>query len=385
MSEKQHYKTLIIGGGIAGLTTAIALKRKGISAKIVEATPQLKPVGAGLSLAANAMKALRHIGIAEAVIRHGRQLNSFSLYNDAGKLLKKGHTDPLHSIHGISNFTIHRADLHATLLSFIDLNDLITAKRTTGFLKTSKGYEIQFEDGTVISCGQLIIAEGINSPLRQQLLPSSAIRFAGYTCWRGIATTDSVNGFETSETWGKKGRFGIVPLSGNTIYWFACINTPDRGSLKNYTLSDLQHHFSDFHQNVQHVLANTPAENVIWGDISDLAPIHQYAFDNALLIGDAAHATTPNMGQGACMAIEDAVILAECMASRQDFNEAIKHFEQLRLKRTHSVVNQSWKLGKIAQLENGLLIALRNTAFRLLPQKKYQQQLESLYEIEFTV
>ena len=92
MPENQHYKTLIIGGGIAGLTTAIALKRKGISSKIVEAAPHLNPVGAGLSLAANAMKALRHIRIEEAVIQHGRQLNSFSLYDSSGKLIKKGHT-----------------------------------------------------------------------------------------------------------------------------------------------------------------------------------------------------------------------------------------------------------------------------------------------------
>ena len=259
------------------------------------------------------------------------------------------------------------------------------AKRSKNLRKTNNGYEIQFEDETVLSCEQLIIAEGINSPLRKQLLPDSTTRFAGYTCWRGIATTHSVDGLETSETWGKKGRFGIVPLSDNTIYWFACINTPNRGSLKDFTLSDLQNHFSDFHKDVQHVLASTLAENVIWNDIIDLEPIDQYAFENAVLIGDAAHATTPNMGQGACMAIEDAAILAECIANRNDFNEAIKHFEQLRLKRTHYIVKQSWKLGKIAQLENGLLISLRNAAFRLLPQKKYQKQLESLYDIEFTV
>lgn len=377
-------KHLIVGGGIAGLTAAIALKKKGFQVLVVEGTSTIKPVGAGLSLAANAMKALKHIGIANEVIKEGRKLTSFSLYNASGKLLKKGDTDPENSKHGISNFTIHRADLHRVLLSFLDPEEVILGKRSNSITKSENGYAISFEDGSIINCEHLIIAEGINSLLRKHFDEKATLRFAGYTCWRGIANAEKLNLEETSETWGKEGRFGIVPLAHDLVYWFACKNASEPSSIyKNFTLNDIQENFNAFHSNVQLVLANTKEEDVIWNDISDLAPIDKYAFDNAVLIGDAAHATTPNLGQGACMAIEDAAILAECTHRNPDFNSAILEFEQLRIKRTQSIVEKSWKLGLIAQWENPIAMQLRNFGFKLLPQKSYQKQLESLYDIEF--
>jgi 2-polyprenyl-6-methoxyphenol hydroxylase-like FAD-dependent oxidoreductase len=377
-------KHLIVGGGIAGLTAAIALKKKGFQVLVVEGTSTIKPVGAGLSLAANAMKGLKHIGIANEVIKEGRKLTSFSLYTASGKLLKKGDTDPENSKHGISNFTIHRADLHRVLLSFLNQEEVILGKRSHSITKTENGYAISFEDGSIINCEHLIIAEGINSPLRKYFNEKAKLRFAGYTCWRGIANVEKLNLEETSETWGKEGRFGIVPLAHDLVYWFACKNTSEPSSIyKNFTLKDIQENFKGFHSNVQQVLAHTKEEDVIWSDISDLAPIDKYAFDNAVLIGDAAHATTPNLGQGACMAIEDAAILAECIHRNPDFNKAILEFEKLRIKRTHSIVEKSWKLGKIAQWENPIAMQLRNFGFKLLPQKSYQKQLESLYDIEF--
>jgi 2-polyprenyl-6-methoxyphenol hydroxylase-like FAD-dependent oxidoreductase len=383
---EERIKTLIVGGGIAGLTTAIALKRKGFEVKVVKATDVIKPVGAGLSLAANAMKALKHIGISNAIIKEGRELTSFSLYDANGKLLKKANTDPANSKHGISNFTIHRADLHRVLLSFLNNEEVILSKRTKSIQKLNDLYQITFEDNTILSCEQLIIAEGIHSPLRKFFLKDAKLRYSGYTCWRGIADASTLNLSETSETWGKDGRFGIVPLANQKIYWYACKNAPNLASkLKDFSLAEIQVNFKNFHKNVQLVLQNTKAEDVIWSDISDLNPIKQYAFENAVLIGDSAHATTPNMGQGACMAIEDAAILAECMAKKSSFNEAIRLFESVRLKRTHDIVNASWKLGKIAQWENGISIKLRNLAFLIMPQSSYQKQLESIYEIEFKV
>src|SRR5690606_20169834 len=109
-----------------------------------------------------------------------------------------------------------------------------------------------------------------------------------------------------SETWGSKGRFGMTPLVGNKIYWYACINaTENNTQYKNYTVNDLRHNFASYHQPVAQILDGTKNEQLIWNDIIDIEPLQHLAFGPILLIGDAGHATTPNMGQGACQAIED--------------------------------------------------------------------------------
>jgi 2-polyprenyl-6-methoxyphenol hydroxylase-like FAD-dependent oxidoreductase len=128
----------------------------------------------------------------------------------------------------------------------------------------------------------------------------------------------------------------------------------------------------------------TGDEQLIWNDIIDIKPVKQFAFGRILLSGDAAHATTPNMGQGACQAIEDAIVLANCMAVySSDIQKAFKVFEQKRISRTTRIVNTSWQVGKMAQLENKLLTSIRNTLLRLVPPSANEKQLQFLYNVDF--
>ncbi|MEJ7681590.1 MAG: FAD-dependent monooxygenase [Segetibacter sp.] len=247
-----------------------------------------------------------------------------------------------------------------------------------------EGYAVLFDDGSELETNCLIVAEGINSPIRKKLLPGSRLRYSGYTCWRGVVDNSSLKMDETSETWGAKGRFGIVPMANNTVYWFACINAEANSeTFRSYKIKNLLGHFKDYHSPIPQILSDTADEALIWGDINDLVPIDKYAFGNAVLIGDAAHATTPNMGQGACQAIEDAVILSWEIQRSEDIQSAFKSFENKRLKRTHFIVNRSYQIGKIAQEHNPLLIRLRNMALRLIPQKINEKQLEVLYNVDF--
>ena len=379
------FRFVILGGGIAGLTTAIALKNVGIEAVVIEAASEIKPVGAGLALAANAMMALRQIGVADLVIPEGRELKAFSIYDQKGKLITRTDTDPAHSRFGISNFTIHRADLHRVLLALLDPRNVRTGMRSMDFREDSEGYLIRFERGEQIRAKYLIVAEGIHSALRRKILPDAKTRFSGYTCWRGVMDNSALSIRETSETWGKNGRFGVTPLSKNQVYWYACINAPvPNSSLKKYTKADLEANFEDFHYPIPEILAGTKPDQIIWNDILDLEPLSQFAFGNTVLIGDAAHATTPNMGQGACMAIEDAAILASCLNRNSNPAQAFREFEKRRLPRTLQIVNDSWRIGKIAQLENGLLMSLRNSFFRMIPKRMTQQQLEALYQVDLS-
>lgn len=192
-----------------------------------------------------------------------------------------------------------------------------------------------------------------------------------------------MNPDEMSETWGKGRRFGVVPLTRNRIYWFATLNAKQNDpAMKNARSSDLQHFFDGFHFPIPEVLARTADDQIIWGDIVDVRPIKKFAFGRIVLMGDAAHATTPNLGQGACMAIEDAATLTNGLTLYEP-EEAFRKFEVHRVKRTTGIVNQSWTIGRIAQLENPLLMTLRNAAFRSLPQSMVENQLKSLFDVSF--
>lgn len=375
---------LILGAGIAGLSTAIALKNIGIEALVVEASETIRPVGAGLSLAANAIEGLQHLKISEEVIKKGRILESFILNEKGGKVIKKVSTQPTKSKDTIKNFTIHRAKLHEVLLSKISPENIVTGKRSVSVSKTPEGIQIIMEDGSTLHTQYLIVAEGIHSPLRDVIASDTSVRYSGYTCWRGIANNSELNINETSETWGKEGRFGIVPLADNQIYWFACKNSIRPNSdFKNYTLDDLVNNFKEYHHPIVEIIRTTSPRNLIWSDISDIKPIKKFAYGNIVLIGDAAHATTPNMGQGACMAIEDSVILANCLLKNSRVADAFKSFEKRRISRTKKIVTESWRLGKVAQVENDFLRSLRNMTFRLMPQQLYQRQLEAVYKVNF--
>ncbi len=376
--------TTIIGAGIAGLTTAIALKNIGVECHIFESAPEVKAIGAGLALAANAIKGLQQLGIAEAVIDAGRILPSFTIYDEKGAVITHTDCEAVSKKYGINNFTIHRAALHEVLYRHVNPNAITLNKKAVDIKQSSSGVTILFSDGTEHQTDYLIVADGIHSSIRQKLNPHSRPHYAGYTCWRAVINNTHLQLQETSETWSVKGRFGIAPLAQDQLYWFACINGPQNSSVfKNYTTTDLWQHFKDFKKPIPQIIQATRNKDLIWNDIIYLKPLQQYAYNNVVLIGDAAHATTPNMGQGACQAIEDAVILAEEWQRNSEVPAAFGAFEKRRLKRTHYITNQSTLIGKVAQTQSRPLAAIRNWLLRSLPGSISQKQLEKLYEVDF--
>jgi 2-polyprenyl-6-methoxyphenol hydroxylase-like FAD-dependent oxidoreductase len=380
-------KIAIIGGGIGGLTLAIALQRKGFAPTVYEQAPELKMIGAGLGLSGNAIKAFSEIGIAESVLMSGTILKRMAIKDAKGRILNETNSEAISKQYGIAdNFSVHRADLHDVLLQHVNANNLSLGKVCIDFKQTSSGIKLFFQEGTSAEADYVIASDGIHSVFRKKLLPNSLPRYAGYTCWRAVIEYAPANfdRDQTSETWGPGARFGIVPLSHNRLYWFATLNAkPQDQKLKSYTTKDLLKQFQFFHHPIPEIISNTKEEQLIWSDINDLEPINQFAFNNILLLGDAAHATTPNMGQGACMAIEDAATLANSMERIKNVEGAFRQFEKKRIERTTKIVNTSWKLGKISQLTNPLLMSLRNVAIRATPSRVAAKQIKFLQDVSF--
>lgn len=366
------------------MSTAIALNRIGITATVFEASPEIRPVGAGLGLGANAIKAFRRLGIAEDVMAAGRLLPSFTIYDQHGKVITKTDSLVMARKYGVDNFTIHRAELHRVLLAHTNAQNIHLGKRLADIEQRQNKVVLRFGDGSTHVSDAVIATDGIHSAVRTKLLPGSAPRHAGYTCWRSVIDDVKPDWNEASETWGPKGRFGIVPLANNKVYWFACINAPqDDPRMRQMKVAGLLHRFGSYHAPIGAILEKTRDEELIWGDILDLKPVSRYAFGNIVLCGDAGHATTPNMGQGACQAIEDAVVLADEVNRDGDFARAFQRFERRRLGRTRWITDTSWMLGKMAQVENEKLSFLRNAFLRMVPASVNEQQLKRLYQVDF--
>lgn len=374
----------IIGGGIAGLSTAIALQQKGFTIELLESAPEIRTVGAGISLAPNAVKALRALGLEAEVTAKGKILESMDILNQNGEPINAVDTQLLTQKYHTPHLAIHRADLHRILLEKVQGDVVHTGKRAVSAKQTTDVVEVTFHDGSTHQARALIVADGIHSPIRKQTVPGSEPRYAGYTCWRAvIGYPGDLSGVAT-ETWGPKGRFGIVPLPNKQVYWFACINAPANDSrFKNFTVDDLFAQFREYHNPIPGILQHTRNEDLLWNDIADIKPIPQYAFDRMVFIGDAGHATTPNLGQGACQALEDALVLSSVLEKNHDVAHGFRIFDVLRKGRTHYVVNRSWMLGKVAQVEQPLVAGMRNMLLRLAPTGAAEKQMAYLYDVVF--
>ncbi len=375
---------IITGGGIAGLTAAHALLQKGFDVQVYERSPQLREEGAGLGISANAMMAMREIGLEDALLSKGKTVSSIDILSSNGRFLTKASPGQMNTAFPTESITIHRMALLKSLAEKLPSGVVQTGKQAVKATQTASGVRVTFADGSEATGQAMIAADGIGSVIRKQLEPTIKPRFAGYTAWRGVLK-DPLQLDKILEMWGPNGRVGIVPLNGGYIYWFVCINARENDPrMKEFTSEELSKQFESYKGPAAELIRNTAPEDLLWTDIYDLPPLSHYAFGRIVLIGDAAHATTPNLGQGAGQAMEDAVILAHFLAKEPSIIAALKSFEKVRIKRTQRVTRISRRIGTAAQLSSPAICGMRNMVMRVAPQILIENQLKFLFEADLT-
>lgn len=368
-------KVLIIGAGIGGLTLARALTRAGIPCELFERSPELRAVGAGITIQTAAMLALRTLGLDEAVAAAGEELRLVALLTDAGKTLTRTSVTFLKEELGASTVALHRGRLQEVLLASVEGVPLHLGAALTTYESDATSVTATFANGTSVRGRLLVGADGLHSAVRRQLLGDTPLRYAGYTSWRGIAATDAAfPRHEAAELWGRGARFGCAGLGHGETYWFGVLDAPPGGT-DAQPLEAVKRHFAGFGGPAPALLAATAPERVLRTDIHDRAPVARWSAGRVVLLGDAAHPTTPNLGQGGCMAIEDAVVLAHALGRAPSFVEAFAAYEAARVARTNATVDASNRFGRIAQLRNPVGVWARNVALRLTPTNTMRRQL----------
>src|SRR5262249_39963094 len=289
---------IVVGGGIGGLSAAIALREIGHEVVVLERAPRIDPVGAGITLFANAMRALARLGVGEAVAASGAAAMRSAILTSAGRELAQVPADLLEG-----TVAIHRTDLQAVL------RDAAGEVRLGG-----DGTAVEQDAGTVTvraqsgaeERGDLVVgADGLGSVVRRAIVDASP-RYAGYTAWRGVSPVEIEPG-RLSESWGAGERFGLVDIGGGRTYWFATKNGPERepdepGGRR----AEIRRRFSSWHAPIGDVAEAADEGDILRDDVYYLEPLQRWSSGRIVLLGDAAHATTPGIGQGAAQAIEDA-------------------------------------------------------------------------------
>ena len=370
----------IIGAGIGGLTTAIAFEQKGIKARIFEQSEKIKPVGAGIILANNAMQVYEKFGLRKVIEENGNHISSMNIAKANLKPISKVDLSYFEKKHSVKNIAIHRGILQQILVDKLKSTEIYLNYQLNSVEPNDDGCLLRFKNGKQIQSSTLIGADGIKSVVRQNLFPNNKIRNAKQVCWRGVTDFQLPLEYknELHEAWGKGARFGFVQIAENKVYWYALKSFKNHKN--EFQVNDIETYFSNYNPIVNEIITSTKREQINTAEISDLKPTNNWYKENICLIGDAAHATTPNMGQGACQAIEDAYVLSECL-NKYDINYSFKEFQKLRLSKAHQVVKASWMVGKLAHLSNPILIGLRNQMMRLTPSSINRKQFEQIFQI----
>lgn len=375
-------KIAIIGGGITGLTTALALKKLNIACEVFEQAPQLNEVGAGIMMQANAMKVLDWIGIGDEIRSAGVQLDLVAITNQKLVPIRKPNTQFTTDQQGNKITAIHRARLQEILYHSLP-EGMVKLGQEYQKHSIEKGKVSIYFPNKTIEADLLLGADGIHSKVRKQLFPNTSTRYSGQTCWRGISTISLPEKYKTFgiEAWGQHLRFGFIRIADDKVYWFAVANAEKDGKDERSKLKEqLMDTFGIFDDPVFDIIKNTPDEKIIRNDIIDLNRIDRWSFDRVCLLGDAAHATTPNMGQGACQGVEDAYYISNILSKIPDHEKAFEQFEKERRKKVDYIVNTSWQFGKLAHSTIGQ--PLLKLALKLTPEKTMINQMKELYSIK---
>lgn len=340
----------IIGGGIGGLATVIALLKKGFNVQVYERAQALRTIGAGLTLSPNGLNSLDAIqpGIVELLKRSGSQMNTLTLKRSTGEMIASKPITTLQN-YGQPLLNIQWSRLQAILASVIPPDVIHLNHRCIGFEQHENSVEVYFEDGKTVQSDLLIGADGINSIVRQ-LLIGDDLSYAGRMSWRAVIhyPHELLTSNTSTLIIAPDGKnFLLVDVGGGYTFWSAGALLADDSVCQCATdaKARVAEIFAEWVDPVEAIIKATPADKIVERPIfCDRTPLKRWSEGKVTLLGDAAHPVVPSLGQGANTAFEDAYELAECLVA-PSIEAALESYEHHRIPRTEAIYTRSANLG----------------------------------------
>ncbi|WP_372910955.1 FAD-dependent monooxygenase [Salinigranum sp.] len=360
----------IVGGGICGLTTAVALERRGVSPTVYEAASEYGPVGAGILLQTNAMLVFDRLGLAARIRDAGTPLDGGGLRATDGEFLTRFDLDAVERRDfGYGFVAVRRADLLRILRDELG-TDVRTGKECADVVGTDPPV-VRFEDGTTVQPAVLVGADGIRSAVREAVAPGLTPRSLDAAAYRALVSLDLPDPHRTEgfEVWGRGTYTGGSPVDDDRFYWFVTAPAPlvhDRASPPALETA-LREHLAGYPEPIPALLDGLDPSDVVRTDLEDLPPLEAWSRDRVVLAGDAAHAMLPFAGQGAAQAVEDGLMLADAIATHDTHTAAFAAYERERKPRADRVRTESHRLGRLGTMQSGLGCRLRNAAVAAVP------------------
>ncbi|WP_135306464.1 FAD-dependent monooxygenase [Haloarcula amylovorans] len=360
----------IVGGGICGLTVAVALEQRGLSPTVYEAASAYQPVGAGILLQTNALLVFDCLGIADAICDAGKPLDEGGLRSPDGRFMTRFDLNDVERREfGYGFVAIHRADLQRLLLDELD-TDVRTGMDCVDIDGTDPPV-VHFADATTITPDILIGADGIHSTVRDVVAPGVEPRQLGGVAYRALVTLDLPAPYQTQgfEIWGDGTYTGGSPIDENRFYWFATAPDP---LTDDYATSDavplaLRTRLAGYPEPIPAILDGLTPTDLIMTELEDLPSLTAWSRNRVVLAGDAAHAMLPFAGQGAAQAIEDGLLLADAIAAHERYDRAFSAYESERKPRADRIRRESYHLGRLGTMQSPLGCRLRNVVIDAVP------------------
>ncbi|MGH3388447.1 MAG: FAD-dependent monooxygenase [Actinomadura sp.] len=369
----------VVGGGIAGLASAVSLAQAGWKATVLERTADFGEVGAGLGISRNGMTALEAIGVGEAVRAVGYQTVGAGYQDPGGRwLLRIPDTPAVRETTTI--WGLHRQRLHAALrraAEAVDGIELVTGAEVTAVRPgepTGEPATVTWRTPTgqhTSESSLVVAADGIRSTVRARLFPHVRPHYSGSTSWRAVIPDSDSDG-RLVQVWGPGTEFGTLRVSDSEIYWYGYFRHPEGASFTDEPAA-ARDHFADWSPYVRAIVAATPADRLMRHDVYHLpGGLPGYVRGRTVMIGDAAHAMLPTAGGGASTALEDGVcvgrLIAAPVATGGDLTAALAAFDQARRPRCRQLARLSAVIARFgADLGGGRRQSVRNTLLRLTP------------------
>jgi 2-polyprenyl-6-methoxyphenol hydroxylase-like FAD-dependent oxidoreductase len=374
-------RIVIIGGGIGGLAAALALRREGFEPAVYERAPALLEVGAAIAVWPNAFRVLERLGLGEALLARAGRIRSVRWLGRGGREYNHFNFPDT----GAPAVALHRADLQGALLRSLPPESVHLGKTFVGFVEEEDAVRALFDDGTEAACDVLVGADGLHSRVRAQLLEDGAPVYRGYTVWRGVARLEheALRAASASEIYGRGQRFGVGPVGLGRTGWWATANEPEAAAESAAEHAPkLLRLFEGWCAPVRELIEATPSETILRNAAFDRPAAARWGVSGVTLLGDAAHPMTPNLGQGGCVAVEDAAVLARSLAKYRDTHLALRVYESRRRARAASVAVYSRRYGSFGQWHARAAARLRARLLSSVPEFVGRRVLSLVFDYD---